>query len=95
MTTTPDRMVPRKAARMTPRPKRTPKAAPSTPPAVELAAPPAPPVAEATAPVTPRPAWARYSDALTVLIAHEDDPCERDMLRLKLLEARHTPWSTR
>jgi hypothetical protein len=66
---------------MTPRPTRKPKAV------LEVAAPPAAPAA----PAAPPP-WQRYADALAALIAAEDDPAYRDLLRLTFLRARHTPW---
>jgi hypothetical protein len=33
-----------------------------------------------------------YADALAAMIPDEDDPAYRDLLRLKFLQARHTPW---
>lgn len=91
MTTTPDPMVPRpkKAAKMMPRPKRTPRAATPALPAPAVA--PAPPVEVLTRPDLRQP-WERYADALVVLIARSESELERYLLRMALLKARHTPY---
>jgi hypothetical protein len=74
----------------------TPAAAPTVPAApaapATTAAPTVPAAAPAPATAPPLPAWARHAAAVAAEIAHEPDPCERDMLRLALLKTRYTPW---
>lgn len=80
-----------KAPRMTPRPRRAPKAAPPVAaPAVVVEAPPV----EVLAAPNLRQPWERYSDALCILIAREGDELERYLMRIALLKARYTPWRT-
>lgn len=81
-TTTPAPSIPRQqAAQKPPRTTRKPQAVPAV----------AAPVAAPTVPAAP-PAWLHYADALAAMIPDEDDPAYRDLLRLKFLQARHTPW---